>query len=68
MPLYVEDDLDVRIGPFELDNSTLQLALVIAIIRGVRVMRENGPRQTEQQENDGERCPVHGHCSEMLQT
>src|SRR4029077_12423740 len=53
---------------FELDNGALELALVIAIIRGVRVMREHGPRQTEQQENDGERRPVHAHCSAAAAT
>jgi|ERR1700730_16991864 len=34
-PLHVENDLGMRIGPLELDDRALQLALVVAIIRGV---------------------------------
>jgi hypothetical protein len=43
-PPYVENDLDMRIHPPELDYRALQLVLVIAIVSGVRVMRENCAR------------------------
>src|ERR1700730_11189074 len=47
VPIDVKNHLGMWICPFELDNGALQLALVIAIILGVRMMRENGARQTE---------------------
>src|ERR1700730_2243796 len=53
-PLDVKNTLGMWIGLFELENGALHLALMFAIILGVRMMRENRTRQTEQQENNGE--------------
>lgn len=57
----LEDDLGMRVGPFEFDNGALQLALVLAIIRGVRMVREGGAGPSEQQESDGEPYRAHNY-------
>src|SRR5690242_19576323 len=43
----VEDDLGMRIGPLEFDKCALQLALVVAIVRGIGVVSEDGGRQVQ---------------------